>query len=266
MADTTLFVDADMILFGAASACRSTVDWESNGAVITDTLDVNSARDKFLKDIKALEKSCKDAGAKPTRTVLCLTGPENFRRDVLPTYKGGRSAKPPGYRRLQDWVKRQEDYTVFMRDGLEADDCLGILMTHAGSFPGRKVLWSGDKDLMQIPGTHLIGGELVEVSARDGELLHVRQTLTGDVTDGYTGLIGFGPAAWETMRKKVEEKTDGELADYWMAVKAAYEKKGKNIVALLQQARCARILRDTDYDFKKRQVILWELPKELEDA
>ena len=261
--EVVLLLDGDMILFTAVSAARQLVDWDSDGQVITDTVDVNEARTIFKSKVEEKIEECEKAtGGIVLKTVICLTGPENFRRDVLPSYKGGRGAKPPGYRKMQDWVKRQEGYAVYLRDGLEADDCLGILLTHPNLYKGFvKVLWSGDKDLMQIPGKHLTDGKIVEVSQYDGEVLFYKQTCTGDITDGYKGLNGFGPAAWHTLinkAKKEDECDHPSLDTIFRLVKEAYLKKGSNLEELLIQARCARILRYDDYDYEKKEVILWE--------
>lgn len=212
-----------------------------------------------MADIEGLTSDLQKAGVEPSQTVLCITGPGNWRRDVLPSYKGHRKRKPPGYSKLQEWIQEESGYQTFLRDGLEADDCLGILAT-CNTIKGRKVIWSGDKDLMQIPGEHLVLGtkpEIVTVQERDGELLHVKQALTGDVTDGYTGLKGFGPVS---VQKLLEKHKEDDLRTIWQAVQAAYEKKGHTRDDMLVQARVARILRSSDYDFKNKQVILWQPP------
>lgn len=261
--EVVLLLDGDMILFTAVSAARQLVDWDSDGQVITDTVDVNEARNIFTREIEKKVKECENAtGGIVKKTILCLTGPGNFRRDVLPAYKGGRGVKPPGYRKMQDWVMRQEGYSVYLKDGLEADDCLGILLTHPKMYKGFvKVLWSGDKDLMQIPGKHLQDGKIVEVSEYDGEVLFYKQTCTGDITDGYKGIPSFGPMAWVSLINKAKEEDECDqpsLCTIFRLVKEAYLKKGSNLEELLVQARCARILRYDDYDYEKKEVILWE--------
>ena len=104
----------------------------------------------------------------PDETLVCITGAsETFRHRLWPTYKGNRKPKPPGYRSFQDWL--QEEFKTYLRPGLEADDSLGILMTADDIVPGLKVLWSGDKDLMQIPGLHLgDDGKITTVTQSSG--------------------------------------------------------------------------------------------------
>jgi len=219
-------------------------------------VNMRQAKRLFDASIARLAEALERADTAPSKVIVCITGKNNFRRDVLPTYKGHRKRKPPGYREFQDWILDESGYTTFLRDGLEADDCLGILATSQTQIPGRKVLWSKDKDLKQIPTEHLDADarKLVTVNERDGEMLHVKQTLTGDVTDGYTGLVGFGDVA---AKKFLEKHKDSPLGAVWQAVEEEYTKKGKTREDMLQQARVARISRAQDYDFQNKTVKLW---------
>ncbi|MCE2576892.1 hypothetical protein [Komagataeibacter sp. FNDCR2] len=217
---------------------------------------MGDAKAKFRADIEKIEAALERLGVPRKQTILCITGKDNFRKEVLPTYKGHRKRKPPGYSQFQEWVLEESGYTVFLRPRLEADDCLGILGT-GPTIKGPKVIWSEDKDLRQIPGTHLDmkNRQLVEVSELDGELLHVKQTLTGDVTDGYTGLKGFGPVS---VNKLIDKHAKDGLPALWAAVQEQFEKKGMTREDMLVQARVARILRASDYNFKNKDVILWQ--------
>ena len=51
------------------------------------------------------------------------------------------------------------------------------------------------------------------------------------------------------------------MAALWAVVLAAYEKAGLTEADALAQARVARILRASDYDFKQKKVKLWNPPK-----
>ena len=79
------------------------------------------------------------------------------------------------------------------------------------------------------------------------------QTLTGDPTDGYSGCPSIGKVSAERILK--DNST-------WQAVVDTYKKKKLSEDAALQQARVARILRASDYDFKKKEIKLWLPPKE----
>jgi len=49
-----------------------------------------------------------------------------------------------------------------------------------------------------------------------------------------------------------------DAEDPWAAIVATYESRGLTEDDALIQARCARILRACDYDFKRREIILWQ--------
>lgn len=48
------------------------------------------------------------------------------------------------------------------------------------------------------------------------------------------------------------------IAAMWPVVVQAYEKKGLSEEVALVQAQIARICRRDDYDFKRKEVILWK--------
>ena len=89
------------------------------------------------------------------------------------------------------------------------------------------------------------------------------QTLTGDTTDGYTGCPGIGPKTAEkilqaALAEGTTEANPAQLREiYWQHVVKAYAKAGLSEEEALTQARVARICRNSDYDFKTKQVILW---------
>ena len=53
------------------------------------------------------------------------------------------------------------------------------------------------------------------------------------------------------------KKTLDRKKNLWKVVKDCYKQQGLTEDDALVQARLARILRNTDYDFKKKQPILW---------
>ena len=79
------------------------------------------------------------------------------------------------------------------------------------------------------------------------------QALTGDATDGYSGLKGVGP-------KTADKILDGCVTEQelWTAVVDAYVGKGCTAEDALLSVRLARILRQGEYDSNTDQPILWE--------
>jgi DNA polymerase-1 len=74
----------------------------------------------------------------------------------------------------------------------------------------------------------------------------------GDSTDGYSGCPGVGKVKAERLLESLH--TPQEM---WEAVVAAYEKAGLSEAEAITQARVARILRASDYDFVNKSVKLW---------
>jgi len=246
---TTLLLDADIIAFKIAATAQKTFafpgcepsvvvdDW----AEVTPRIDAEVAR---LKDILKAEK-----------VIVCLSCPteENFRLRVLPSYKGTRdySKRPVYLGAVKDYL--EANYPSYRRPSLEADDIMGILSTHPKLVPGRKVIVSEDKDMQTIPGwlfnpnKDTTKPRLISVEMADR--YHLYQTLIGDATDGYSGCPGCGPV-------KAERVFDTNGAS-WATVLSVYEATGLTEEDALVQARVARILRASDYNFKRKEVILW---------
>ena len=238
-----LLIDADIPAYRAAAACETEVEWEPD--VWSIYTDIGKAKELFDGYI---QKFVDDTGCDEFR--LCYTSRDNFRNTVYPEYKGNRkSRKPVGYGALKEWSK--EKYPHFEKPTLEADDCLGILAT---KFPGKTMIVTMDKDLKTIPGTlwHLnqkLEGTKVQVTEDEAWRWFLTQTLTGDVTDGFPGCPGIGPVS----AKKLLDTKGAK----WETVKQAYIKAGLTEEDALTQARMARILHASDWDFEKNEVILW---------
>jgi DNA polymerase-1 len=258
---TTLLIDADILVFKVASACQGVTNW-GDGQYST-TADLNEAKALFRQKVAALKEGC-DAD----KVVLALKGEGNFRRRILPTYKANRANLiPPMLRQpLMDWLMTHPQ--VVSRPGLEGDDVLGILATRRSArlpMPSDDCLiWSIDKDLKQIPGNHWTHDGVEVVTEDQADYQHMFQTLTGDATDNYKGLPGCGPV-------KAKRILDLELfnlgcdgipmsAAWWRHIVHAFTKAGLSEADALVQARVARILRASDYDFTERKPILWQSP------
>ncbi len=241
----TLLIDADVVAYNAAASCEVATHW--GDGYWTWHCDENEVRAAVLDIIDRYMDELQGTSAK-----LCLTDSEgNFRFGVLPSYKGNRKGtkKPLVLKAIKQWLI--DEHGAYFRPGLEGDDCMGILAT-GNMIKGEKVIVSIDKDMKTIPGLfcHRIEDGVMEISEAEADYWHLYQTLTGDTTDGYAGCPGVGP-------KKAEAVLEDPLYGRWDAVVKAYAKAGLSEADALQQARVARILRASDYDFKKKEPILW---------
>ena len=138
------------------------------------------------------------------------------------------------------------EYEVVIMPTLEADDALGIYATQNR---GKCCICSPDKDMRQIPGRLFDMSEMMNVEEGEGEKWHLVQTLAGDQTDGYSGCPGLGVKRAVTL---FEEKGYS-----WKTVVEAFADKDLSEDVALENARLAKILTASDYDFDKQQPILW---------
>ena len=83
----------------------------------------------------------------------------------------------------------------------------------------------------------------------------MKQTLTGDTVDCYPGCPGVGPVKAQRILDE-----DGDEYDLWLNVVMAFEKAGLTEEDALVQARLARILTTSDYNYDKEEPILWTAP------
>ena len=236
---TTLVIDADTILYQALSNAEQEVEFDED--VWMMTCDHRQARSSFDDRVDWLMKTS-DADD----YMLCFSPSENFRKDVYPLYKENRKKvrKPMGFKDFKEKIQHDYVNTVFPR--IEADDTVGILATSMED----TIIYSEDKDLMQIPGKHLKDEEVIEVSAYEGDRFHMMQTLTGDPVDGYPGCPGIGAV-------KAERLLGTDPTSWWPVVVETYAKAGLTEKDALRMARVARILRSTDWDAEKKEPILW---------
>lgn len=240
----TLIIDADMILYQALSNAEIETEFEDDMWMLT--CDHKQARIQFDDRIEQLIKE-----ADVTEYVLCFSHPENFRKDIYPEYKANRKAtrKPLGFKDFR--AEMIDSYNSVSMHRIEADDVVGILATKEPD----TIIYSEDKDLMQIPGKHLIDGEIVYVDALDGERFHMMQTLTGDQVDGYPGCPGVGPVKAKRLLDEIDP------LHWWDSIVEEYEKKGLTEADALVQARVARILQHCDWDYDLQEPILWSPTK-----
>lgn len=257
----TALIDADILAYQAAVVSEQAYDW-GDGLWTLHAFEADA--------IKAFESSlsslCEKVGA--DKALLVFSDKNNWRKDVLPTYKSNRSGtrKPMLLKFLREYAFGHHE--CVSKPDLEGDDIIGIYATFKSKLePVREfIICSLDKDFKTIPGKHYNFGrdEFFEVNEHTADYWHMMQTLTGDATDGYAGVPGCGPkTAEKILQKALDEGTPWanpkQLREiYWKHVVAAYNKAGFGEEEALVQARVARILRAEDYDDIQKKVILWK--------
>ncbi len=216
--------------------------------VIVVTSNFSDAMKCVKRDLNRIQT---ELGSFDDEMILFFTSPNNFRKKILPDYKGHRQRKKPcGFKRVIQELKKE--YKVILKDTLEADDSLGI---YATKYPGN-IIVSPDKDMRQIPGKLYDFKETVEITPEEGAKWHLIQSMSGDNTDGYAGVPGIGV--------KKATKIFEEKGYTWKAVVETFEEKDMTEEDALVNARLARILTTTDYDHTEQIPILWTPPNEYQ--
>lgn len=235
----SLLIDADFIVYKSCAANETEIDWGDD--VITVTSRFSEA---YAMVERELYRIANDLGCFDD-SILFFTDSVNFRKRIDSAYKGHRNRKKPcGYKRVINKLK--EDYNVVVMPELEADDALGIYATKEEGH----IICSPDKDMRQIPGDlYDLSDGVITITKEEGERWHFIQTLAGDQTDGYSGVPGFG-----IKRAQAFFEENGYS---WQSIVKAFESKGLDESAALRNARLAKILQCTDYDFNTESVKLW---------
>jgi 5'-3' exonuclease len=271
----TVLIDGDTVIFAAAMSAEHEVRWTEQ----VHTLHTNMREaEHFVRS--SIERIQDDLGA--ANVVVALSDYEmtRFRQQWNPDYKSNRqgSRKPLGYAALQDFVR--DNYYTYEKPTLEGDDVLGILATHPKIIPGEKVIAAIDKDMLTIPGLfyNYDRKTLTEITEEDADFFFFQQALAGDATDGYPGCPGVGMARAEEYLAagkvfepythtftRGERKGETEIRwqhgrdaeSLWEIVVSVYASKNLGEEVALLNARMARILRWTDYDYEKQRPIPW---------
>ena len=237
-----LLIDCDFLAYKAAQACEEGIDFGN---------DVIIAQSNFSNVLKIFERELKKVktAMMDDEMILYFSSPENFRKKIYPDYKGHRNRrKPLGYRRLVNHCR--DNYTFVCRDGLEADDAIGIDATNPRYASLDNIVVSPDKDMKQIPGVLWnLTDEVEEITKEDGDRWHLIQSLAGDPTDGYAGCPGIGVKRALDLLNKHDSK--------WEAICQAFRERGLSDDDALLNARLAKILQHENYDYDREQPILW---------
>lgn len=239
-----LLLDGDIVAYQMSASVEQEIEWDTDRWTLN--ADIADAMDKVNFFIEGLTKKFN-----PDAIIFTFSDKENFRKDVLPTYKGNRKTrKPVCYKGLVN--KLESLYVSYRFPRIEADDTMGILATR---YPGEYTIVTIDKDLKQIPGQVYEWNKdiLHDISQEEADKFFYIQCLTGDTTDNYPGLKGVGPVG---AAKLLDSKGYS-----WDTIVSEYTKAGQTEEDALVQARCAKILRNEDWDETTQRPILYGTTK-----
>ena len=237
----SVILDGDEVLFRAAAACQTAIDW---GDGVSKTSDFNSVC-RIIDD--TIQTCVNNLG--PLHSVA-FSPEHNFRKELWSGYKAARDpqAKPVHYWVAKEYLERE--YPSEEIAGLEADDIMGMQCTP------EIAMASSDKDMSTIPHVRRYSIYHKKVLAAPTEFeadrFLFKQALTGDPTDGFKGCPNVGNKRADKILAdctKLEELEDA-LID-------AYVVRGLTEDDALLQLRMARILRPGEFENGKPVLYSW---------
>lgn len=292
---TALIVDTDTVIYKAARRVEQVIQWDEN--MVTAHADLDDAKAELDSIIDFFVAGFD--GVTEVVMALSDYEEPNWRNTlVYPEYKMQREGdgirRPLAWAGLRAYVHEQSGarWTAMQRPSLEGDDICGIMMTRRAGAP-RRVCISIDKDMRTIPGLHFNPDKIPlgvtdletlieEVTPEEADHFHLVQALAGDPTDGFAGCPGIGLKTADALieagvlfeqyehtfqsgpRKGLTEtrwrKLLGATDCPWETIVSTYRKAGLDEEDALRNARLARILRASDFNFSKKEVRLWTAP------
>ena len=116
-----LLIDADFIVYKNCASCEDEIDFGDDVILVTSKF--SEAYKAVKRDIEKITNQYMDPDV-----YLFFSDSKNFRKQILPEYKGHRNRKKPcGYKRVINQLKNE--FNVITLPELEADDAMGIFAT-----------------------------------------------------------------------------------------------------------------------------------------
>lgn len=254
--DRIAVIDADTMLYRISLSAEMCAKGQGmNGEDMWFV--VRDLKDCYEEAVQSFDAMCETIQAQDA--ILCLSDARCFRYDVLDSYKANRARtrRPPMMVKLRQEILDRQPFQALNIKRLEADDVAGILSTTLQIKAEKEpVVISEDKDLLSIPGWLHRKGRTFEVTLEEANRAHLYQTLLGDYIDGYKGCPGIGAKRAD----KILDTFGPTVKGMWEGICEAFLGKGLTVEDALVQARVARILRASDWDASKKEVILWTPP------
>lgn len=284
-----ILIDSDMLLYLAATNAEQEIEWEPDVWLLY--CDAATARETYWNIV---DQWCEQYGSTRDDVWHCFTERSAFRRRLSPEYKANRKQrKPMGYMALRKEIMQESQATIY--HDIEADDMLSILAEIYREGKDQPIIASGDKDLRQVPGTHIWIRQTVkeikadyddpegilavhkndhsnlettqvryEVSEAEAIRYQWMQAVLGDSADGVRGCPGIGEV------KAIQWANSLPIQDpveCWKRTIQLYAKAASKSFWIdpaeeaLLQTRLTRVLSASQYNFDTHEVTLWEPPK-----
>ena len=276
-----LMLDGDWLVFKAMSAAEEETEWEND--VWTLECDHRLAKEILDEDIKSLVESRRIF--RGASIIIAFSDSLNWRKELVDeSYKANRKGvrKPVGYKQFLQKLKDSDEYITVSEPMLEADDVIGIVASDPHTFSTESVtIISCDKDFRTIPNCDFLwcsNGNIYKQTKETADFWHLYQTMKGDLTDGYSGIRGWGEKAEEFLNepyylRRVEHvnqtgKSKGKTVIKWVketihnkttweCILSVASKVDMSEEDVIKQGRLARILRGDEYDIDTQTIKLW---------
>ena len=236
----TLLIDADVLAFEASVIAEESIEWKEE--MWTVHADMALAKARIVNRVEQFKEKLQ-----ADDIVMALTDRANYRRILNPDYKSNRSKSrlPIILKQVKKWIIEEMDGQLW--PNLEADDVISILATDK-EMDEETIIVSIDKDFKSVPGIYydFNKDETHHVSQEDADRYHLIQTLTGDATDGYSGV----PKVGAVTAKRLLDKEGYD----WDVVKKCYEDVGLTENDALMNAWMARLLQADNYCFRTNTI------------
>jgi len=176
---------------------------------IWNTESLEEAKSKFLGQVEDVTLSTFSEDY-----VMAIGGPDNFRVDLFPDYKGNRKKakdnRPAWFDDLKSWASSLEG--AVESDNCEADDLVRIWALECDKAGINRVVITVDKDLDCIPGNHYNPRtkNIYQVCEEYAERFYWQQILTGDSVDNIPGLPRIGPVKAKKMMENAYTRRELE--------------------------------------------------------
>lgn len=277
-----LVMDGDWLVYQSMAAAEVETDWGDDiWTLECDHAKARSILDSAIESYRTRKKAWSDA-----MVVLAFTDDVNWRKVLVDeTYKENRKAtrKPVGYRDFLSKLWERDEFIHIKEGMLEGDDVMGIIGSGHEVFGFKKaVLVSCDKDFKTIPDVDFLWcttGNILTQTKETADWWHLFQTIKGDMTDGYSGIPGWGDTAeaflndpfivepvesvlksgknkGQTVTKWVKRAPDA-TETLWDCIKSIGAKAGMTEQEIIKQGQMARILRFEEYNYIDKEICLW---------
>lgn len=246
MSNRFLIIDFDSYIYKALTASKTLIEVDKRNLLYSEGYDLKKGL-KFLQD--TINRLCRELGA--NQYELVIGDKNNFRKKLYPDYKSNRPEKPEIFYKLLSTVKSV--YQLTSLANLEGDDACRIIYednNYKGDY--EKIIVSVDKDFYSVPcrfyrDLNRPNKQVEVISVTDARKHLMKQIITGDRTDGYSGIPDWGDVKADKFI--TDETTQDDVLQLFLD-------NGLTEDDYIKQRTLARTVNITDYNMQTGEVTI----------